>query len=343
MAKSIFEIFKAPNLKTRWENNAQERTPYYGEALFKAKKQLGIEINQITGKKPKVRALNLSSFDAKVIPLSREAFNKISTEMPFFKNSYNINEKQRQELNKVLAGGNQAYIDPIVNEIYDDQANLLANADVTREMMRMMVLTTGTLAFANNGQAVAFDYELANKKSANWSDTKTADPVADIEALLDAVEQASGVRPTRIMMNSVTLNNLRKVDSVRLAILKEATNEFVSKKQVVTYLETELEVTIVAYNKGYTDPETGNFVKFVPDNTISVYPEGYLGDGVFGTTPEESDLMTGTDAEVAITDTGVAITVTKLTDPVNVDTKVSMIYLPTLYTDAIGILTVTMA
>lgn len=341
MAKSMFEIFTAPNLKARWENNEKERTPFYGDALFRAKKQLGIEISQLTGKRPKVRPLNLSSFDAKVIPLSREAFSRITTEMPFFKNSYNINEKQRQELNKVLSSGNQAYIDPIVNYIWDDQTNLLANADVTREMLRMMLVTSGTIAFANNGQAIAYDYELSNKKSATWTDVNTADPVSDIETLLDDVEQSSGVRPTRILMNSVTLNNLRKINSIRLAILKEATNVFVSKQQVVTYLETELQATIVIYNKGYTDIESGAFVKFVPDNTISVYQEGYLGDGVFGTTPEESDLMTGTDAQVSITDTGVAITVSKLTDPVNVDTKVSMIYLPVLYTDSIGILTVT--
>ena len=38
--------------------------------------------------------------------------------------------------------------------------------------------------------------------------------------------------------------------------------------------------------------------------------------------------MTGNAANVTITDTGVAVTTTKETDPVNVDTKVSMIFLP---------------
>ena len=47
-------------------------------------------------------------------------------------------------------------------------------------------------------------------------------------------------------------------------------------------------------------------------------------------TPEESDLMTGTDAEVAVVDTGITITTSKEKDPVNVKTKVSMAAMPSL-------------
>ena len=50
----------------------------------------------------------------------------------------------------------------------------------------------------------------------------------------------------------------------------------------------------------------------------------------FAVTPEESDLMTGTDAVVAVVDGGITITTTKETDPVNVKTKVSMAAMPSL-------------
>ena len=57
---------------------------------------------------------------------------------------------------------------------------------------------------------------------------------------------------------------------------------------------------------------------------------GSLGSTVFGTTPEESDLQSGDTpgAQVEVVDQGIAITTTKTTDPVNVQTKVSMIALP---------------
>lgn len=340
---TIYDLVTAGKVSSHWEENALEREPYYGEALFADRKQLGIEISSLQGSKPSVRPLNLSSFDAKVIPLERKAFEKITTEMPFFKNSYNFNEKNRQELNKVIAGGNEAFIKPVVDIYFNDADNLIANASVTREIMRMNIVTSGVIAFENNGQAVAYDYNITNKKTADWSDVAKANPVADIEALMDAVELKFGKRPSRVLMNSTTLNDFAKYSYIKTAILGEGKDKFISKKQVIAYLEEELDVTIVVYNKGYEDPETGNFIKFVPDHTISVFPDGYLGDGVFGTTPEESDLMGGaTDAEVKVVDMGVAVTTTKETDPVNVATKVSEIYLPTLVSkDAIGILTIT--
>lgn len=66
----------------------------------------------------------------------------------------------------------------------------------------------------------------------------------------------------------------------------------------------------------------------MPDDTFVMFPSGQLGTGWFGTTPEQSDLMSGNAANVSITDTGVAVTTSKKVDPVNVVTKVSMIYLP---------------
>ena len=55
---------------------------------------------------------------------------------------------------------------------------------------------------------------------------------------------------------------------------------------------------------------------------------GNLGYTNFGTTPEESDLINNLNANVSIVKDGVAVTTTQMVDPVNVDTKVSMIALP---------------
>ena len=66
----------------------------------------------------------------------------------------------------------------------------------------------------------------------------------------------------------------------------------------------------------------------MPANTFVMFPDGDLGKTWFGTTPEESDLMTSAVANVSIVDTGVAITTIEHADPVNVETKVTMITLP---------------
>lgn len=329
---SIYDLVTPQMTVKRWEDAALTREPYLGEGLFETDKQLGTDLEWFQGRRPKVRMLNLSSFDAKVIPIGREAFKTLSTSMPFFKNSMVVNEKQRQQLNNVINGGNQQVIDAILNVIYNDNKTLLDNASATREMMRMQLITTGTIAFSNNGQAIQYDFNVpsSNKVTSDWNTAATADPISDIIKWQDIVENNTGVRPTEVLMNRQTLSKLSKATSIKDAIYVFA-NGTVTPNTANTrrYIEQETETRIYTYDKGYTDDE-GTFTKFVPDDVVCLFPEGTLGKEVFGTTPEESDLMTYAGAEVSITDTGVAVTATKLTDPVTVETKVSMIYLPVL-------------
>lgn len=330
---TIYEEITAPIIAEKWTENNEQRKPFLGEAFFPQRKQLGIELSYFKGNAPKVRPLDLSSFDAKVIPISREAFQKITTEMPFFKNSLVVDEKQRQQLNMVLQTGNSVYKNAILNVIFNDESRLLSNADVTREMLRMQLMTTGSIAFASNGQAISYDFGVPsdNKVSSDWHASTTADPVKDINDWCDAVEESTGVRPRNILMNRNTLKLFVSASSVKNALYVFANGTVTpNTTSAQRYIEQETNTRIFVYDKGYTDEATGKFVKFVADDVVVIFPDS-VGEGVFGTTPEESDLMSGaTDAVVSIVDDGVAITTTKLTDPVNVETKVSMIYLPTL-------------
>lgn len=89
----------------------------------------------------------------------------------------------------------------------------------------------------------------------------------------------------------------------------------------------ELEIEVVVNDKRYVD-DSGNTVKYIPTETFVMFPDGDLGNTWFGTTPAESDLMAGSAANVSITDTGVAVTTVQKVDPVQVETIVSMICLP---------------
>lgn len=330
---TIYEEITAPFIAEKWEDNSKEREPFFGQALFPQRKQLGIKLSYFQGHAPKVRPLDLSSFDAKAIPLSREAFAKITTQMPFFKNSLLVNEEQRQQLNMVLSSGNRTYIDAIIGEIFDDEKRLLDNADVTREMLRMQLLTSGTIAFASNGQQISYDFGVPadNKVQSNWHDTANADPIADINKWLDDVQNKTGSRPRNILMNTNTLNLLVKVKAIKDAIYVFANGTVTpTTSRTQSLIEQETKTRIYVYDKGYKNDTTGVFTKFVADDVVVIFPDK-VGEGVFGTTPEESDLMSGaTDAVVSIVDGGVAVTTSKETDPVTVKTKVSMIYLPIL-------------
>ena len=97
--------------------------------------------------------------------------------------------------------------------------------------------------------------------------------------------------------------------------------------RLASYLQETLDIEIVVYTKRFMD-ENKKAKAFVPDDVLVLFPEGTLGNTWFGTTPEESDLMSANAANVSITDTGVAVNVIQHADPVNAETKVTMVCLP---------------
>ena len=99
---SIFDLVKAPELTSYWEERTQDLPPYLGEELFPADKKLGLRLDWIKGAKGLPIVLKPSAFDVGAVPRPRIGFDKLSAQMPFFKESSYIDEELRQELNMVM-------------------------------------------------------------------------------------------------------------------------------------------------------------------------------------------------------------------------------------------------
>lgn len=329
---SIFDLIKAPELTSYWEEHIQDMPPYLGEELFPADKKLGLKLDWIKGANGLPVVLKPSAFDAGAVPRARIGFDKLSTQMPFFKESTYVDEELRQELNMVLETGNQAYIDAVVRRVFADETHLLEGARARREEMRMMALTTGAIAITANGQAYNYDYGMpADHKSevtTSWS-TTTSDPIEDMRTAMDKIEDDTGIRPTRGVCTRKTWGYLRKNEKIikSIFVLSNGQVSALSDARLSQYLMDELGLELIVYGKRYKN-DAGTATQFVPDDTVVLFPAGNLGTTWFGTTPEESDLMGGKVANVSITDVGVAVTTIEKADPVNVETKVTMICLP---------------
>lgn len=328
----IFDLIKAPELTSYWEEHIQDMPPYLGEELFPADKKLGLKLDWIKGANGLPVVLKPSAFDAGAVPRARIGFDKLSTQMPFFKESTYVEEELRQELNMVLETGNQAYIDAVVRRVFADETHLLEGARARREEMRMMALTTGAIAITANGQAYNYDYGIpSGHKSTvttSWSDT-TSDPVEDMRKAMDKVEDDTGIRPIRGICTRKTWGYLRNNQRIikSIFVLSNGQVTALSDARLSQYLMDELGLELIVYGKHYKN-DSGKATQFVPDDTVVLFPAGNLGTTWFGTTPEESDLMGGKVANVSITDVGVAVTTIEKADPVNVETKVTMICLP---------------
>lgn len=327
---TIFDLMQSQELTAYWEALVQDEAPYPCEELFPNQKKRGISLKWLKGARGLPIVLKTSAFDVHAIPRPRIGFEKLTAEMPYFKESTYIDEELRQELNLVLETGNQTYIDSVLNKIFDDEMRLLRGARASRERMRMMALTTGVISMSANGQMFTFDYGVTHKGNAavSWSDHNTSDPMEDIRVAKDKIKDDTGAVLTRAMCDGATWRHLRNNDKIKRAIYP-LTNGVgaISDRQLRQYIADELELEVYVNDMRYKD-ESENTMKFMPGDTFVMFPDGDLGGTWFGTTPAESDLMTGSAANVSITDTGVAVVTVQKTDPVQVETIVSMICLP---------------
>ncbi|MCM3131894.1 major capsid protein [Paenibacillus polysaccharolyticus] len=331
---TIFDLVKAEEIASYYQETNSNRIPYLGETLFPPDKKQGLDLSWIKGAGGLPVSLMPSAFDAKATIRDRIGLDRVETEMPFFREGMNIGEKERQELFKLLDTNNSNYYQPLITRIYDDRATLVSGAQVVPERMRMQLLSTGTISIVANRQNYTYDYKFnPNHKETllgddRWSQPDST-PVQDIQRWLDLIEDETGTRPTSAIMTRKTFNYLMVNASIRLDMNPiGGTNIILTDSMLRQYIQAKLGVNIAVYNKQYKD-ESGASRLFFPDDVVTFIPEGNLGTTWYGTTPEEADLQSGaTDAQVSIVETGVAITTIKEPHPVNVNTIVSEIVLP---------------
>lgn len=328
---SIYDLIISEEIVAYWELLIQDREPYMGEELWPDDKKHGLDLKWLKGSNGLPIVLKASAFDVAAIPRPRIGFERLSVEMPFFKESKYIDEELRQELNKIIESNNQAYIDAVVNRIFNDEMELLEGAAAQRERMRMMALTTGTIVMEGNGQVYEYDYGMPDEHKVtvtkSWSDP-TAPILEDIRTGKQKILDDTGVTVERAVCSSKVFGYFRINNEIKASIntLTDGAG-YISDARIKQFFLDELELTIVTNDKRYKD-ETGTAQRYIPNDVFTMFPAGQLGNTWFGTTPEESDLMSSSVANVTITDTGVAVTTVKKADPVNVETKVTMICLP---------------
>lgn len=330
---TIFDLLDSAQIVAYWTELSQHEAPYPCEELFPTNKKRGLDLKWLKGAKGLPIVLKTSAFDAAAIPRGRIGFEKLSAEMPYFKESMYIDEELRQELNIVLETGNRAYIDSVMTRVFDDEVQLLRSARVSRERMRMMALTTGVISMANNGQAFTYDYGVPNTHKVtvqtSWSNHADSDPIKDINDGMELIFDETGVKPKRAMCDNTTWRHLRANEGIANDIYARRDRVgHITDSMLKEYIADMCDGLVIYVNaKKYKD-ETGTATQFMPADTFVLFPEGMLGNTWFGTTPAESDLMSGAAANVSITDTGVAVVTAKKIDPVQVETIVSMICLP---------------
>ena len=343
---NLFDFINAKEIAAFVTEKPENKIPYFGETLFPAQKQLGTDISWLKGANGLPVAIQPSNYDAKARMREKEGFDRVATEMAFFREAMRIGEKDRQQINLLLNNPQSQLALPLIRNIFNETARLVEGVRARAEIMRMQLLTSGKIDVTSaDGRAkYIYDYGQANsfkprQGTAGWGND-TADPVKDIIAWCDYMETKTGTRPTRLVMNRNTFLKLYGSKKIHLMMYPNDnnTNYFVSEAQLKAFVEDVTGCSIFIYSKKVAnlDNSTGlastSPVSLISDNKVAIMPSGPLGSTWYGTTPEESDLMTGSDAQVSIVNTGTAITTYKEKHPVNVVTIVSSVMIPSFET-----------
>lgn len=339
------KIFTPAEIAANWTEVASNRIPYLGEGLFPAKKKAGLDLRWLKGSKGTPVSLMPSAFDAKATFRDRIAVKEIQTEMPFFREGFKIKERDRQDLLRA-ADSNDPYATAVIARLFDDANDLIEGANVVAERERMDLLFHGTIAIKANGLDYSYNYGAQNitvlSGNALWTNPSTADPLKDFKTMADTIRSNTGAEIAIAIMNSHTFGLLAATAAIKNRFLTTTGRSFsyLTDAEVKAVISDTLGVNIVVYDKMYRD-ESKNTHKFVPDGRVSLIPAGPLGSTWYGTTPEEADLRGSNVADVAVVNTGVAVTRIVDPHPVNVNTFASEIVLPSFERiDEVGILVV---
>nr|MDD4690007.1 major capsid protein [Eubacteriales bacterium] len=157
----------------------------------------------------------------------------------------------------------------------------------------------------------------------------TSDPIGDLMTAVEHMKEQKGVTPTEVLMNSTTYKAMLSSASIKKAMNPLGyANIIPTRSAMLQFIQQETGLTIILYDKMFKDEQAIDR-KFFPDGYVTLLPGYAVGNTWYGTTPEEFDLMSGaTNASVSIVNTGIAVTTIKEPHPVNVQTIVSEIVLP---------------
>jgi hypothetical protein len=304
-----------------------------GESLFPRTKQQGMELKYIKGANEKPVVLKQSTFDTAVkIRDLKAQVDEVTKQMPFFKESVLINEKDRQDLLMALAAQKSTIVDIITQRIFDNYKDLVDAGDYQMERMRMQLLADGVINIISADGDIIFDFgvPVAHKEvlagTAKWSDIDNSNPIVDILRWKRQMAR-EGYALTRAVTSIDTFAYIAANKNIQKSFAPQNPNYLMGDDEVKAFIQNKTGIAL-AIEEGTYKLEDGTSQAYMPAGKFTLIPDGILGNTYYGTTPEEADKMFGSGFNCEIVRTGIAITTMRKEDPVTVQTKVSQLGMP---------------
>ncbi|MGL5716960.1 MAG: major capsid protein [Paraclostridium sp.] len=328
----------------------QENMPILGEAtelegLFPVRVMEGLDYSYIKTKNGAVELTAPSAFDAEPIAQHREGFDAMKGEMPLFRKKMNMSEKEYHMLNLYLRSADDQGVARLLTQIFDDQATLVSGAVMTQEFLRSRALMDGKITINSKGGAVSVDYKVPSAQKLTLSGASAwtnadLDITGQITGWLDAVEDRTGIRPTRMLMNRNTFKLLRNNKQIKAmsstfvaqSLAGLAGSAVVNDVAIMNGFKSLTGLTdVMVYNKKVQ--MDGALLDLIEDNKIVIFPEGELGNTMVGTSPAEMHMADAnkSGSNITVMGNGFAVnTYTNTKAPYTSGTEIEFVGLPSL-------------
>ncbi|MDR3116725.1 MAG: major capsid protein [Bifidobacteriaceae bacterium] len=343
-------VDKLPTLET-----GTDSLPFFAADKFPNVKKEVTKLQFIKGYKDGSRLAPLAEYDADYSRKGRKGFSQITEEIPFFRFAKPLTEEEMMQIDAaysvLVSSGSSEAIKSIMEEIYNDEADLVRDIRKTQEFLRFQVLQNNGINITSTdygGNVVKYQASFDVPGDATWASTHniaianawekdTSTPLVDI---LDAIQQArkinrtviSEILPSERLYNAL-LNN--KNDRDQFATISAITPAILTADDAQRWLTLKLGGTNIIihnpynYDNQYIDYQ-GNTQTLLNDNTCLLLPKGQIGKTVLAPTPAERNKTRNPESRVAITEDRIAVhnTVIEDKEPFSYDTVVSATTVP---------------
>ena len=269
--------------------------PYVGEELFPNSEKIDdLKVSYIVGADNRPVVAKLSAYDAEPETGNRDRVDKATIELFKIQKQYRMDEK---ELRVFLNDSSLDAKKIAAKKLFDDGKMVYNDIRATVQLMRMQLLTDGSLNFplfdpiGNNKAVVDYQVPSANKLALStfskpWSDPD-ADIIKDIQDMCEKTDEVPEVAMTSKRVLSYILRN-KKI---------QAAFPFVQNPSLYLTLEQvngllgSLSLPILHVNEDKyrvrNSKNKAELKRFFPENKLVLYPSGPLGEMMYAITAEE--------------------------------------------------------
>lgn len=312
-----------------FSQNFAVRRSYPGDTLFPDVKtrHLKAEFYRLSDQRRLPSMAQVHGFNTEAHIGQRPSIEKVVIEKLLIKEKLNVTERVQTWLD------NGASEDSLVKYVFDDMAHLAESVKTRTEVAKIEALTSGKITVNENNVKLTLDYHVPEGNFAKFDWTDPAHNIlGDIQGIVEN-GKSKGQTINRLYTSTKIMGLLRKNTGIQTAILSAlGKGTFVSNAQISNLLSDMFNGVSIATNDEFYQYEGAKGVlqskRYFDENkfvAVSTLPNGSIGAGLWGATPEERAIGPWTEKSQ-----NQYITVTKWTepDPVVTWTKASGLFVP---------------